>query len=269
MAKHRAPRYVRTKQVAARVPVAAGATAVGLGILSSPAQAAGNHDWTGVAQCESGGNWHINTGNGFYGGLQFTESTWLGLGGGAFASRADLATPDQQVQIAEKVLASQGIGAWPVCGKHLTGGTTPVAAAPAVAKPAPPAPATAKAATPKAATPKPATPKAATPKAATPKPATPTPAPVPAGSKTPGTTTTSTTPRHASDQTAAASTGRHAAPSGRHAAAGDYTVAPGDTLSTIAADHGTTWQALYAQNTGVVGGNPDLILPGEVLALAG
>ncbi|MDP9460152.1 MAG: transglycosylase family protein, partial [Actinomycetota bacterium] len=60
MAKHRAPRYVRTKQVLAGVPVAAGATVVGLGVFSSPAYATDTHDWTGVAQCESGGNWSIN-----------------------------------------------------------------------------------------------------------------------------------------------------------------------------------------------------------------
>lgn len=75
-------------------------------------------NWDAVAQCESGGNWHINTGNGFYGGLQFTYSTWLGYGGGAYAPRADLATREQQIAIAERVLAGQGIGAWPVCGRR-------------------------------------------------------------------------------------------------------------------------------------------------------
>jgi len=115
MPKHRAPRYVRTKKVAARVPVAAGATAVGLGILSSPAQAANSHNWSGVAQCESGGNWHINTGNGFYGGLQFTPSTWRGYGGAAYAPRADLASREAQIAVAQRVLAGQGPGAWPVC----------------------------------------------------------------------------------------------------------------------------------------------------------
>src|SRR3954449_4148477 len=129
MAKHRAPRYVRTKKVIARAPVAAGATAIGLGVLSSPAQASTTHDWSGVAQCESGGNWSINTGNGYYGGLQFSSSTWLAYGGGDYAPRADLATPAEQIAVAEKVLAGQGIGAWPVCGKYLTGGTTSVAAA--------------------------------------------------------------------------------------------------------------------------------------------
>ena len=137
MAKHRAPRYVRTKKVIARAPVAAGATVVGIGVLSSsPAQASTTHDWTGVAQCESSGNWSINTGNGYYGGLQFSQSTWSEFGGTSFAPRADLATPAQQVQIAEKVLDGQGIGAWPVCGKYLHDGTTAVAAA-AISAPAP------------------------------------------------------------------------------------------------------------------------------------
>lgn len=71
--------------------------------------------WDRIAACESGGNWHINTGNGYYGGLQFSASTWLGYGGDAYASRADLATREQQIAIATKVQASQGWGAWPVC----------------------------------------------------------------------------------------------------------------------------------------------------------
>jgi resuscitation-promoting factor RpfA len=132
MPKHAAPRYVRARRLLSGGAVAAGATAVGLGVMAAPASAA-EHDWSGVAQCESGGDWSINTGNGYYGGLQFSESTWTGYGGTAYASRADLASAGEQVAIAEKVLASQGIGAWPVCGKYLTGGTTTVAdVAPAV-----------------------------------------------------------------------------------------------------------------------------------------
>ena len=77
------------------------------------------HDWDAVARCESGGNWSINTGNGFYGGLQFTSSTWSAFGGGAYAPRADLASRSQQIAIAEKVLAAQGPGAWPTCGRSL------------------------------------------------------------------------------------------------------------------------------------------------------
>lgn len=87
---------------------------------ASPASAAVN--WDAIAQCESGGNWHINTGNGYYGGLQFSQSTWSGYGGKKYASRADLASRGEQIAIAEKVLDGQGIGAWPTCGKK--GGST-------------------------------------------------------------------------------------------------------------------------------------------------
>src|SRR5438270_13938524 len=112
MSNHAAPRHSRTRRVVTSGALAAGATAIGLGVVATPAQAA---DWSGVAQCESGGNWAINSGNGYYGGLQFSQSTWAGYGGGAYASRADLATPSQQIAVAEKVLQGQGRGAWPVC----------------------------------------------------------------------------------------------------------------------------------------------------------
>lgn len=75
-------------------------------------------NWDAVAACESGNNWSINTGNGYHGGLQFAPGTWNGNGGGKYAPRADLATADQQKEIAENVLNSQGIGAWPVCGRR-------------------------------------------------------------------------------------------------------------------------------------------------------
>jgi len=86
-----------------------------------PAQAAsprpaGGVNWPAIAACESGGNWSTNTGNGFYGGLQFTGQTWLANGGGRYASSANLATEAQQIAVAQRVLAGQGIGAWPVCG---------------------------------------------------------------------------------------------------------------------------------------------------------
>jgi hypothetical protein len=77
------------------------------------------HDWTGVAMCESSGNWSINTGNGYYGGLQFSPSTWASFGGLVYAPRADLATRSEQIAVAEKVLAVQGPGAWPTCGALL------------------------------------------------------------------------------------------------------------------------------------------------------
>ncbi|MEV4615874.1 transglycosylase family protein, partial [Kitasatospora sp. NPDC049258] len=71
--------------------------------------------WDKVAQCESTGNWAINSGNGFYGGLQFTNSTWAAFGGTSYAPQANLASKAQQIAVAEKVLAAQGPGAWPVC----------------------------------------------------------------------------------------------------------------------------------------------------------
>jgi LysM repeat protein len=128
MPKNVAPRHARARRLLTGGALAAGVTAVGLGVMAAPASAA-EHDWSGVAQCESGGDWSINTGNGYYGGLQFSQQTWAGYGGTAYAPRADLASPSEQIAIAEKVLAGQGIGAWPVCGKYLTGGTTDVAAA--------------------------------------------------------------------------------------------------------------------------------------------
>ena len=80
---------------------------------------AGGSVWDSLAQCESGGNWGINTGNGFSGGVQFVRSTWLGMGGGEFAPDAYLASREQQIVVAERVLASQGWGAWPGCSSKL------------------------------------------------------------------------------------------------------------------------------------------------------
>ncbi|MFZ3469351.1 transglycosylase family protein [Streptomyces sp. 4.24] len=83
----------------------------------------GTWPWDCVADCESGGRWAVNTGNGFYGGLQFWQPTWEEHGGLAFAPRADLATREQQIRVAEDLLGSQGWAAWPVCaGRYgLTG----------------------------------------------------------------------------------------------------------------------------------------------------
>jgi uncharacterized protein YabE (DUF348 family) len=75
--------------------------------------------WDSIAHCEATGNWAINTGNGFYGGLQFTQSTWEAFGGTAYAPRADLASREQQISVAEKVQATQGWGAWPACTSKL------------------------------------------------------------------------------------------------------------------------------------------------------
>jgi resuscitation-promoting factor RpfB len=90
----------------------------GSGSGSAPPDTSGLN-WDAVAQCESGGNWSANTGNGFYGGLQFDYSTWLSNGGGQYASRADLASREQQIAIANKLYAASGSSPWPVCGQYL------------------------------------------------------------------------------------------------------------------------------------------------------
>jgi LysM repeat protein len=100
-----------TRAVLSGLAVAGLATA-GIALGAAPAQAAPTGVWDRVAACESGGNWHINTGNGYYGGLQFSMSTWQGYGGTGNPAAASKST---QIAIAEKVLAGQGWGAWPVC----------------------------------------------------------------------------------------------------------------------------------------------------------
>lgn len=97
----------------ARVAVAGIAVGTPLAIAATPAQAA-SVNWDAIAQCESGGNWSTNTGNGFSGGLQFTPSTWKAYGGTGSPQNA---SREQQIAVAERVLQGQGIGAWPVCGK--------------------------------------------------------------------------------------------------------------------------------------------------------
>ena len=102
----------------AGVAVAGASVAVGSMATAQSASASTNSSvWDRVAACESGGNWSINTGNGFYGGLQFTNQTWNGFGGGKYAPNAHQATKSQQIEIAQKVLQTQGPGAWPVCSQ--------------------------------------------------------------------------------------------------------------------------------------------------------
>lgn len=226
--------------------------------LSMPAaNAVDGATWDALAQCESGGNWSINTGNGFYGGLQFTQQSWNGVGmsgSPATASRA------QQIEAGERLLAIQGWGAWPACSAKLglygktgaaptyTEPTTTVAAqsqtqqtytAPAAqAAPAAPAAQAAPAAV-EAPAAAPAAPAAQAAPAAVEAPAAPVAAP--------------------------AVEAPVAAPK---AAAGTYTVVPGDSLSLIAAKLGVAggYQAIAAANTDIIY-NVDLIFPGQVLTI--
>jgi resuscitation-promoting factor RpfA len=106
----------RTSQLLVRIGIAAAAMAAPLA-FPTPAKAdpAREQLWDRVAQCESGGNWRANTGNGYYGGLQFSRPTWNSFGGRAYARTANYATRLQQITVAEKVLRAQGWNAWPTC----------------------------------------------------------------------------------------------------------------------------------------------------------
>ncbi|WP_269453221.1 LysM peptidoglycan-binding domain-containing protein [Yinghuangia sp. ASG 101] len=237
----RTQRRLRTAAVAGAVVAAplAGVAAAG------SAEAASVSTWDKVAQCESGGNWSINTGNGYYGGLQFTLNTWKAYGGTGMPHQA---SKSEQIRIAEKVLAGQGPGAWPVCSKKagLTkgGGSPDLGSTTTTTKPTTSKPST----TTKPSTTKPTTSKPSTTKPTTSKPTT----------TKPSTSQQTTKPQAAPVQnTAAPSTG-------------GYVVQPGDTLSQIAAEHDVPggWQALYTKNQSVVGSDADLIFPGQTLTLS-
>jgi resuscitation-promoting factor RpfA len=100
------------------VGIGVGAIAAAAVMTPTAANAASDVQWERVAHCESGDNWHINTGNGYYGGLQFAARTWSALDRNHFASRADLATRREQIIVANRVLHRQGWGAWPVCSQY-------------------------------------------------------------------------------------------------------------------------------------------------------
>ncbi|MEW1914500.1 transglycosylase family protein [Kitasatospora sp. NPDC085895] len=232
-----------TKRNRVRLAIAGGAAVAVLPVAglvtATSASAASVSTWDAVAQCESTGNWHINTGNGFYGGLQFTNSTWAAFGGTSFAPRADLATKDQQIAVAEKVLAAQGPGAWPVCS--VKAGLTKGGAAPQVDTAAAAAPKAAAAPAPKAAAP--AAPKADEQKASR------------------------SEARAQLNTTAKQDAPKPSAPAKKNTGGGNYTVKAGDTLSKIANAKGVDWKSLYKNNAGVIGGNPNMIFPGQVLSV--
>jgi nucleoid-associated protein YgaU len=209
----------------------AGAAVVLPGVMASTASAASVSTWDKVAACESGGNWAVNTGNGYYGGLQFSAGSWLAAGGGAYASRADLASKDQQIAVAEHLLASQGPGAWPVCGPRagLSAGGAAANVNPASGSSSSATTQTRHAH--KQYTSTPAQPKQTAPKQTAPE------------------QNTVPTPAVQAEPTGAT-----------------YVVKSGDTLSQIAASHHVAggWQGLFQLNKGRIS-TPDLIFPGQVI----
>ncbi len=193
--RHRATTSVRrrTRRVAATTAAVAAAAATPL-VTAGPAQAASDSTWNELAQCESSGDWHINSGNGYYGGLQFSDQTWDAFGGDRFASTADHATRAQQIRIAEKVLDVQGWGAWPACSAELGLDRADAAGDPSRSGGGR--------------------------------------APIGSGGST----------------------------------SGGYTVQAGDTLGTIADEHGVSWRALWRANADQIS-DPNLIFVGQELQL--
>ncbi|MEU5432595.1 peptidoglycan DD-metalloendopeptidase family protein [Streptomyces sp. NPDC020719] len=219
--RHR--RYQPSRINRASLTVTAGGAGMALPLIGAgTAHAASLDVWDKVAACESTDNWQINTGNGYYGGLQFSQSTWVAYGGRQYAPRADLAGRSEQIAVAEKVLGDQGPGAWPVCSGEA--GLTRAAAHPAAA------------------------------------------VHVQVRHSQPTKPHTAHTTAHVTPHTAA-----QASPTKVPGKRDSYTVVPGDSLSRIARTEQVKggWHQLYTDNREVVGGDPDLILPGQRLALPG
>ncbi|MFD4632072.1 transglycosylase family protein [Streptomyces sp. NPDC058284] len=236
--KHRRPS--KATRVATLVGVTGAAVAAPL-MAAGSANAATGQEWDAVAQCESGGNWSINTGNGYQGGLQFSPSTWAAYGGTKYAPTADKASKAQQIEIAEKVLASQGKGAWPSCGVGLSGaspssGGGSQTQAPQQQRQQKPQPQTQQQAAPKQ--------QAAPQQQAAPKPQ---PAPQTESKKTVETPTGKTVKK----------------------GDGEYKVKTGDTLSKIAESHHVKggWQKVYKLNGDIIS-DADFIYPGQQLHLS-
>ncbi len=121
--RHRKPTTSAPAKQVAKIAFTGAVLGGGGMAMAGYATAATDSEWDTVARCESSGNWAINTGNGYQGGLQFSPGTWSGHGGGEYAPAANLASREEQIAIAERVLASQGRGAWPSCGTGLSRAT--------------------------------------------------------------------------------------------------------------------------------------------------
>ena len=243
----------------------AAALAIGGAVAATMSMPAANAvdgaTWDALAQCESGGNWSINTGNGFYGGLQFTQQSWNGVG---MSGSPATATRAQQIEAGERLLAIQGWGAWPACSAKL-GLYGKTGAAPTYTEPTTTVAAqsqTQQTYTAPAAQAAPAAPAAQAAPAAVEAPAAAPAAPVaPAAPAVEAPAAPAVAPAVEAPVAAAPV----AAPK---AAAGTYTVVPGDSLSLIAAKLGVAggYQAIAAANTDIIY-NVDLIFPGQVLTI--
>jgi len=253
-------------------------------MTASPASADKTSAWDRLASCESGGNWGINTGNGYYGGVQFAYGTWTGNGGTKFASRADLATRNEQIIIAARALENSGWGPWPACSSRLGLGSAERREALATAqkyresmrsgderKADEPKADERKAADQKAADQRAADQKAAEQqKAAEERAAAQKKAADEAEVKARADQSPAADQKAANQKDARISTERASRGKHRKAVEPDvYVVSRGDTLSAIARakDLPGGWENLYKINRDTIGRNPGLIFPGQRLSL--
>ena len=227
--RHRRPS--RASRLATLAGVAGAALVIPM-MGATGASAASVATWDAVAQCESGGNWSINTGNGYYGGLQFSQSSWVAAGGTQYAPRADLATKAQQIAVAETLLDLQGPGAW-ACAA--AGGLTNDGVDPGVD--------TGAAAQPQAEQQTQAQPERK--------------------AQQPATRSTTRTAEKAAPKTVTTATGATV-----RKGDGEYKVKSGDTLSAIARAHHVKggWEKLFDLNDDIIK-DADLIFPGQQLHL--
>ncbi|MFF9691209.1 transglycosylase family protein [Streptomyces sp. NPDC014623] len=230
---------------AADAPAQAHVQAVPARAAIAPTVTAGT-DWDRIAECESSGRWNINTGNGYHGGLQFAPSTWKAYGGGQYAPRADLATRAEQIAVGERVARSQGMGAWPTCGRLGANGTSSSSSS---SSSSPPSSGGADRSDAQAAPGRQS-------------------AGGPSSDSSEG--PSSGSPSSGTTGSSAGSGSGKAQHSGDLADAETYVVEPGDCLSVIAARAEVPggWQALHELNREVLLKGPHLIFPGQRLHLS-
>ncbi|MFM9612319.1 transglycosylase [Streptomyces sp. V2] len=236
-----------TRRARTTAVLAGAALLAPLGLLatSGNAAAADSGVWDRIAKCESGGNWHINTGNGYYGGLQFSASTWRAYGGTAYASTADQASREQQIAVASKVQRGQGWGAWPVCSSRAGAyGSAPSNSGSGSGSSG--SGSTGSGSGSGAGSVKKYKSESSYKKSSAKK----------------GSAGESSRKNSAPERSSGSSTTRGTL---RATPGANYTVRAGDTLSGIAERNGTTWGRLYSANKAAIGGNPDLIMPGQRL----
>ncbi|MGY1435831.1 LysM peptidoglycan-binding domain-containing protein [Streptomyces reniochalinae] len=224
--RHRRP--TKAVRIATVTGVAGAAVALPL-VSATGANAASVDTWEKVAQCESSGNWQANTGNGYYGGLQFNNSSWAAAGGTKYAPRADQATKEQQIAVAEKLLEMQGPGAWACAGAGgLTSGGPAADVNPDGGSDG--------------------------------------------GSQQQAQPQQKQAPQQEQQRPQQQAEPKPAQPSQPQQTPkkghGNYTVKSGDTLSAIAEAHDTTWHQVYEDNKSTVGGDADLIFPGQKLQVS-